>query len=229
MRTIKPGDLVSITAEVVEVGHADDIGVRVELYSKTDQYKTWVSPDHIERVIVPDVPDEPADGTWLALDAVDTFGLTIKVWQRCDADAPTDPDRRFPRHWFAVHAGSWVDWPTVVAAGAGRARRLKPAEASTPDPADVERDLLERRTRTEFVLRLVREEPGVHTDQLFGTLAADAPELLPTGGRQALVDYLAFLKQCRLIANEPTRADRSYAHRWWLVPAAADGGGAAGG
>lgn len=115
------GDEVLIRARVTEVGPAD-AGYTVELFSKTDQYSAQVRPDLVERVLVPEVPEEPPDGTWLPV--VEGEFRNPTVFLRSDARAGVEPGRRVQRRWRDFEAAIWVDWPEAVRRGADPTRRL---------------------------------------------------------------------------------------------------------
>lgn len=66
MTTYEVGDHVLIRAKVVKVAGAD-VGVLVELFSKTDQYDAWVRPDLITGKTAPPAPPEP-DRTYVVVD-----------------------------------------------------------------------------------------------------------------------------------------------------------------
>lgn len=104
--------LLRVTVKAWEPG----VGVLVEIISKTDQYSTWVRQDFIADVILPNLPDEPVDGTWLA--GVEPRSTNTRVFIRNDAEGHNDPDRRHDRRWWDVAAEQWVDWPTAVKRGA---------------------------------------------------------------------------------------------------------------
>lgn len=108
------GDEVLIRGTVKE--WRPGIGLLVEMLSKTDQYTAWVRADFVYDVLLPDLPDEPADGTWLA--GIDPGGTNTRVFIRDDAEGHNDPDRRHDRRWWDVVAEQWVDWPTAVKRGA---------------------------------------------------------------------------------------------------------------
>ncbi|MDG4791954.1 hypothetical protein O7626_39770 [Micromonospora sp. WMMD1102] len=116
------GDEVLIRGKVVR--WVPTVGAVVELFSKTDQYEVWIRPDRIAEVIVPNVPDEPADGTWLL--GEDPHVRNARVFQRDDAEGHCDrPERRHDRHWWDVVAEEWIDWPEAVRRGADPARRVR--------------------------------------------------------------------------------------------------------
>jgi hypothetical protein len=48
---IKSGDRVRIEAKVVET-RSEEVGLLVELFSKTDQYEAWVRADHVVEHVV---------------------------------------------------------------------------------------------------------------------------------------------------------------------------------
>lgn len=115
------GDEVLIRATVKKV--TPTVGVLVELFSKTEQYPVWIRPDEFADVVLPDMPDEPADGTWLH--GIHPHTNTTAVFRRDDAEGHNDPDRRHDRRWWDVVAGEWIDWPTAVRRGADTARVLR--------------------------------------------------------------------------------------------------------
>ncbi len=123
---LKPGDTVHIRGTVVQA--RGGVGVQVELFSKTDQYTAWVQLGDVVALVLPDVPPEPGDGTWIP--ARDDDG-GVNVFHRCDAEAPDEPDRRFPRRWQVAGTGEWVDWATAVHRGADTDQRLNPAGKAT--------------------------------------------------------------------------------------------------
>jgi hypothetical protein len=92
------------------------VGVLVELFSKTDQYETWIRPDLIAEVVVPNLPNEPADGTWLL--GRDPYSENARVFRRDDAEGHCDAHRRHDQHWRDVVAEEWIDWPQVIRRGA---------------------------------------------------------------------------------------------------------------
>lgn len=120
---LRVGDSILVKASVVEV--APGVGVRVELFSKTDQYTAWIRTDHVDQLVLPDAGDEPGDGTWL--ECLTDCG-DPNVFFRNDGQGPKDqPVRRFDRHWWDVAGMQWVDWPTAIRRGADPARRLAAA------------------------------------------------------------------------------------------------------
>lgn len=89
-----------------------------------DRAEAWVLEDAVRDVVIPEAPDEPADGTWLIGDDTDGDGLS-SVFRRDDAEGHNDPDRRHHRRWWDYARGEWIDWPTAVRRGADPARRLR--------------------------------------------------------------------------------------------------------
>ncbi|MEU7980519.1 hypothetical protein AB0B63_18545 [Micromonospora sp. NPDC049081] len=98
------------------------VGVLVELLSKTDQHEAWVRLDDVADVVLPNLPVEPTDGTWLA--GVEPGGANARVFIRDDSEGHNDPERRYHRRWWDVAAEQWVDWPTAVKRGANPSRPL---------------------------------------------------------------------------------------------------------
>lgn len=115
------GDEVLIRGTVLQ--WIPTVGARVELFSKTDQYEAWIRPDHIAEVIVPDLPAEPADGTWLL--GEEPRGTNARIFMRDDAEGHHDPYRRHDQHWWDVVAEQWIDWPAAVKRGADATRVLR--------------------------------------------------------------------------------------------------------
>jgi len=144
MTNIKVGDPVLVAGTAVEV--IPGVGVRVELFSKTDQYEAWIREADVQLAPMPDVPDEPDSGVWVlgAPDKVWPSGAT--VFHRDDALAPDDADRRNRRRWWDVAAAEWVDWPAAVERGADPTRRLV-EDRSTADPHVGERAVMDAITR----------------------------------------------------------------------------------
>lgn len=120
--TPRVGDEILIRGTVTQ--YAPGVGVTVELFSKTDQYTAWVRFDLIADVILPDLPAEPADGTWLA--GVDPDGRAdrVRVFVRDDEGGPRESGRRHYRQWWDVAAQQWVDWPAAVRRGADPSRPI---------------------------------------------------------------------------------------------------------
>lgn len=117
---LRVGDTVWIRATVTRIARSEE--VEVELFSKTTQYQELVRSDLLE-LELPEVPDEPPDGTWLHGHPRDDGNSS--VFRRDDAEGHNDvPGRRYDRRWWDFAAGEWVDWPTAVARGADPARRL---------------------------------------------------------------------------------------------------------
>jgi hypothetical protein len=116
---IRVGDDVLIRGRVLKsvVG----AGALVELLSKTDQIRTWIREDDLCWAVVdPDLPDEPADGSWLILDGRHRPDGNSMIFSRDDSEGHYDPDRRHQQHWFCHtgdHAG-WMDWPAAARLGA---------------------------------------------------------------------------------------------------------------
>ncbi len=151
---LKPGDTVLIRGTVVQA--LDGVGVEVELFSKTDQYTAWVRLDHVAALVLPDVPPEPGDGTWIPARNTDDGG--VHVFHRHDAEVPVEPDRRFPRRWQVAGTGEWVDWPTAVHRGADQNRRLYPTPpVVVPEPV-VDAELI--RAVERFLVRGGSGTPG---------------------------------------------------------------------
>lgn len=111
MQEIQPGDMVTIRGEVKQV--VPGVGVRVELFSKTDQYSGWVRPDLIvdHEIDGAGLDPEPGNGRWVRIGPADGPLL----WYRNDAEGHPDPERRFNRTWWSYEAQDWVDWPHVNA------------------------------------------------------------------------------------------------------------------
>lgn len=117
--TPRVGDEILIRGTVKQ--YVPGVGVLVELFSKTDQYDAWIRLDLIADVNLPDLPDEPVNGTWLAgTNSANTApgGPHTRVFIRDDAEGHNDPDRRHDRRWWDVVAEQWIDWPTAVKRGA---------------------------------------------------------------------------------------------------------------
>lgn len=120
------GDEVLVRGTVTRVERG--VGVVVELFSKTDQYEAWVRRDLIVDVVLPDVPGEPPDGTWLA--GQDPDAGHERVFIRNDAEGHNDREvRRHDRRWWDVYAEQWIDWPTAVRRGADPNRVLREVKA----------------------------------------------------------------------------------------------------
>lgn len=122
-RPIHVGDTVMLRAEVLQ--SKEGLGAQVRLYSKTDEMKIWVREDHLMYPLIgSDLPEEPEDFTWLL--TVDDGGFPL-IFHRDDAEGHSDDRRRHDQHWFDVVNQAWIDWPAVVALGAGRTgtRRMK--------------------------------------------------------------------------------------------------------
>ncbi|RKR92837.1 hypothetical protein BDK92_7319 [Micromonospora pisi] len=100
------------------------VGAVIEVLGKTDVQQVWVRPDRIDKVILPDLPGEPADGTMLG--GTDPDGSNDRVFRRDDAEGHNDRhERRHDRHWWDVVAEEWIDWPTAVRRGADPGRVLR--------------------------------------------------------------------------------------------------------
>lgn len=103
MPEIKPGDTVTIRVKVLEVGPAD-LGMKVELFSKTDQYPAWIRTDLVtEHTPAPAVRAEPEPGAYL-------IGGQLAVNFTDVHHDPPPPDGgwwRYGRGW------DWHSWPTV--------------------------------------------------------------------------------------------------------------------
>ncbi len=134
MSNVMVGDEVVVRGTVIEV--KPGVGVVVEFFSKTDQWRGWVREDLVEVVMPAGLPKEPADGTWLRTgpDADEP-----SVFHRDDAEGHSGGNRRFDEHWWDFHAGQWIDWPTAHRRGADPSRRLSPVrerkESESHDPA----------------------------------------------------------------------------------------------
>jgi hypothetical protein len=63
----QPGDWVLIRAKVLERPFPET--VLVELWSKTDQYQAHVRPDLCVQIVPKPIPDEPAEGAVVMLNA----------------------------------------------------------------------------------------------------------------------------------------------------------------
>lgn len=124
---VRVGDEVLIRATVVSLPDRARGEVKVELFSKTDQYNAVVRLDLIETVLMlfPSVAEEPPDGTWLAGETNEDTG-NASVFRRDDAEGHCDqPIRRYDRHWWDFAASEWIDWPTAIRRGADPRRRLE--------------------------------------------------------------------------------------------------------
>jgi hypothetical protein len=83
---VQPGDVVSVRGTVMEV--VSGVGVVVELFSKTDQYQTWVREDAVVGVLTEAVDaDEPPLGSYVETTEVDG---AVVVWHR------------YPPGWLAI-------------------------------------------------------------------------------------------------------------------------------
>ncbi len=128
-----PGDVVWIQARVLYVPSSySEVGYRVQLFSKIDEYQAWVLPKHVVRVVrAPEVPDEPANGTWLC----GTGQYELNAFTRNDQAAIDNGNR----HWYDIGASSWIDWPEAFMRGADPNQRLTPTHkrevTTTDDPA----------------------------------------------------------------------------------------------
>ena len=114
------GDEVLIRAAVLR--WEPTVGALVELFSKTDQYEEWIRPDRIAEVVVPNLPEEPADGVWLG--GEDPHSGNARFFARNDAEGHCDDDRRHDRHWWDVVAEEWIDWPAAIRRGADPQRGI---------------------------------------------------------------------------------------------------------
>jgi hypothetical protein len=123
MGEIYVGDRVLVSATVREV--IPGVGVRVELFSKTDQYDAWVRERDVTVAAEGCLPDEPTDGAWLRGGGGNTSGPGL-VFHRDDRRSPTGEGRRYDRHWWDFEASEWVDWPEAVGRGADPSNRLIP-------------------------------------------------------------------------------------------------------
>lgn len=96
-------DVVWIQAKVVQ-GYPHDLGCRVVLFSKTDQYEAMIATNHLIRVIeAPVAPAEPPVGTWLgAVD--DQGGPNVFV--------------RLPGGWYDVGMQQELSWVDAYRRGA---------------------------------------------------------------------------------------------------------------
>lgn len=199
--TVRVDDTVLIRGTVKEI--VAGVGVLVELFSKTDQYSAWVRLDNVVGLVVPDVPDEPADGTWLF--APDDLALSdgINVFHRDDGSAPNEPDRRWPRRWQLAGTAEWLDWPTACHRGAGTAQPIR-----QPGPVNLRSDagnlpryvqewicaILQRRTAGITMYQMIR---WYHLNQRLGetregkTIPASDPEVQRRV--QAYLDHLVAL------------------------------------
>lgn len=83
---VQPGDWVLTRAKVLEL-HPNDMDLRLEFFSKTDQWSGWVRRDLCDPSERP-IPKEPADGTIVVLDGMAYQRLT-DAWYR-----PGRPERR---------------------------------------------------------------------------------------------------------------------------------------
>lgn len=100
------------------------VGLVVELFSKTDQYEAWVREDRVVEVVLPELPSEPPDGTWLV--GVILLGEQgSHIFRRDDDEGHNDREtRRHDRRWWDYTAQEWVSWPEAVRRGANPALRL---------------------------------------------------------------------------------------------------------
>jgi hypothetical protein len=118
---IHVGDQVLIRAQVLQ--SIEGVGVRVHLFSKTDEYTAWIREDHLWMAASQDsLPAEPADGTWLIMH--DSEGKS-RIFHRDDAEGHFDPDRRHQQHWYDVTGEGWIDWPAAIDRGAATASRRR--------------------------------------------------------------------------------------------------------
>lgn len=92
----QPGDWVSLTAKVVEL-HPNHVDLGLELFSKTDQYTTWVRRDLCTPADKP-IPDEPAMGTVVMVNG--------GIYQRLVDD-----------HWYAAGSEEGRTWADLNRAG----------------------------------------------------------------------------------------------------------------
>jgi hypothetical protein len=115
------GDTVLVRGEAIEV--IGGVGVRVELFSKTDQYRVWVREDLVAEVLPlgGGCPPEPGDGAWIA---GDDSGNGV-VFHCDDAHGRPAGGRRFDQRWWDFACQEWVDWPTVLRRGADPGRVLR--------------------------------------------------------------------------------------------------------
>jgi hypothetical protein len=98
----KPGDVVLLQAKILEV-YPGELGYRIVLFSKTDQYECFIRPDHVVRVILaPEVPAEPSVGTWIA--AMEENG-EINVFAHLSSESGgwLDVATQAPIHWSEVY------------------------------------------------------------------------------------------------------------------------------
>jgi hypothetical protein len=116
---IHVGDQVIIRGLVVR--SVAGVGALVELFSKTDQYRTWVREEDLLWALVDaGLAEEPADKTWWILPGKHRPDGNSMIFSRDDGEGHFDPDRRFQQHWFC-HTGDqtgWMDWPAAAALGA---------------------------------------------------------------------------------------------------------------
>jgi hypothetical protein len=101
----RAGDVLLLQVKVLEA-YSGELGYRVALFSKTDQYEAVIRPDHVVRVVfAPEVPAEPPVGTWIA--AMEENG-EINVFAHL-FDAPDG--------WLDVATQSPIIWPEVYRRG----------------------------------------------------------------------------------------------------------------
>lgn len=184
---VKPGDTVLIRGTVMEA--IPGVGVRVELFSKTDQYEAWLRLDRVVALDLPDVPAEPGDGTWLVGPNDDyPYDSAVSVYHRHDYGAPSEPERRWARRWQVAGTGEWIDWPTAVHRGADPTRQLR----ADHRPRDTSRHALIR-IDVDMYLRRVYS----------GTLGQ-----ITKGVRHAMNDDTVQLDEIRAAVDEMTAEGR---------------------
>ncbi len=193
---VRPGDVVLIRATVID--SIEGVGARVELYSKTDQYAAWVRHDLVAALDRPDVPDEPADGTWLVAPDDGAINGGVNVFHRDDAGAPSEPERRSPRRWQVAGVGEWVDWPTVVARGGRPNRRLHDDGPTLPDELDSLADAV-----VEF---LARAHSDARTIGYIGRTMRQTDHPCTDDEVQQVIDWLIARGRVELM---PARTDRA--------------------
>lgn len=196
-RTVRVGDTVLVSGTVLEV--SPGVGVLVELFSKTDQYRDWIREDRVVGLVVPDAPDEPSDGSWIVGPDSDSIcGGGINVYHRNDAGATTEPERRYPRRWQVAGTGEWVDWPTAHHRGADPGRRLH------DDGDDLDQTL--RPVAAEIVRYLGRSHHGARTIGYIGRTMRQIDYSVTDDQIQQVIDWLMVRGQVELM---PARTDQS--------------------
>lgn len=54
-------------------------------------------------------------------------GTNLRWFARNDAEGHNDPERRYHRRWWDVHAEERIDWPTAVKRGADTSKPMTTA------------------------------------------------------------------------------------------------------